>query len=452
MYNREPRTSGAFCLTPLSHPIHYFCSMITIEELYHIYQEHPSVQTDTRKLQPGDIFFALKGDNFNGNLFAKQALDAGAAYAVIDEAAYAITGKTLLVNDVLATLQQLAKHHREQFSIPFIAITGSNGKTTTKELVHAVLSSRYKTYTTEGNLNNHIGIPLTLLKIKDDAEMAVIEMGANHQKEIEGYCKYAMPTHGLITNCGKAHLEGFGGVEGVRKGKGELFDYLRSHNGTAFIMQDYDYLRTMSAGIKEVITYGSEGAATTGQVVQSEPFLAVAITSGPVTSIRTQLVGDYNFPNVMAAAAVGSYFKVPAAGIKTAIEAYHPSNSRSQLVQRGTNTIILDAYNANPSSMRLAIENFDRLSSPKKILLLGAMAELGEESLEEHQAIIELLQQKKWDTVVLVGGDFLKLPHPFLSFNNSAEAKEWFQQQAFENSTFLVKGSRSMQMEKIISA
>ncbi|HNU14370.1 MAG TPA: Mur ligase family protein, partial [Chitinophagaceae bacterium] len=228
-----------------------------IEDLYKIYKQYPSVQTDTRQLKPGDIFFALKGDNFNGNTFARQAINAGAVYAVIDEADYEVPGKTILVDDVLTTLQQLARYHREQLSIPVIAITGSNGKTTTKELVHVVLSSAYKTYTTEGNLNNHIGIPITILKIKKDAEIAVIEMGANHQKEIASYCGYTQPTHGIITNCGKAHLEGFGGVEGVRKGKGELYDYLRTHNGTAFVMSDYDYLKVMSRGIPNIIRYGT---------------------------------------------------------------------------------------------------------------------------------------------------------------------------------------------------
>ncbi|MEK7225473.1 MAG: UDP-N-acetylmuramoyl-tripeptide--D-alanyl-D-alanine ligase, partial [Bacteroidota bacterium] len=222
---------------------------MTIEELYHIYKQYPSVQTDTRKLKAGDIFFALKGDNFNGNAFAKQAIDNGAAHAIIDESQYVIPGKTILVENVLATLQQLAKHHRQQFDIPVLAITGSNGKTTTKELIHAVLSTSFKTYTTDGNLNNHIGIPLTLLKIKADAEIAIVEMGANHIGEIASYCTYVLPTYGLITNCGKAHLEGFGSIEGVKKGKGELFDYLRSHQGTAFAMWDYDYLREMSKGI-----------------------------------------------------------------------------------------------------------------------------------------------------------------------------------------------------------
>lgn len=424
---------------------------MSIEQLYTIYQQHPSVQTDTRKLKPGDIFFALKGGNFNGNQFARQAIGSGAAYAVIDEAAFEIPGKTLLVDDVLTTLQQLALHHRQQFSIPVFAITGSNGKTTTKELAHAVLSSAFITYTTEGNLNNHIGIPLTLLKIRPDAQMAIVEMGANHQKEIAGYCEYAKPTHGLITNCGKAHLEGFGGVEGVRKGKGELFDYLRENGGAAFVMNDYDYLRDMSRGIREIFTYGTGDADITGQVLQSEPYLEAGMTKGPLSgSIRTQLVGDYNLPNVLAAVAAGSYFNVPAEKIKAAIEHYSPSNSRSQLMESGSNKIILDAYNANPSSMKLAIENFARLHADHKVLLLGAMAELGEESLAEHEAVIDLIKQHNWQAVVLVGGDFLKLDHPYMSFPDATAARDWYRQQAFTNTHLLIKGSRSMQMEKIL--
>jgi UDP-N-acetylmuramoyl-tripeptide--D-alanyl-D-alanine ligase len=424
-----------------------------ITQLYNIYQQYPSVQTDTRKLKQGDIFFALKGDNFNGNTFTRQAIATGAAYAVIDEKEYEIPGKTFLVDDVLKALQQLAKHHREQCNIPFIAITGSNGKTTTKELIHAVLSSSYKTYTTEGNLNNHIGIPLTILKIKMDAEIAVIEMGANHIGEIAGYCTYALPTHGLITNCGKAHLEGFGGIEGVKKGKGELFDYLRTlKNGTAFIMQDYDYLRDMSKGISKVITYGTtEVADIAGKLKQSEPFLETELTKGAgATVIKTQLVGEYNLPNVLAAVAVGKTFTVTDEKIKSSIENYTPSNSRSQLVTKGSNKIILDAYNANPSSMKLAIENFAKLHAGNKVLMLGAMAELGNESLNEHKSIADLIKQFTWKQVVLVGGDFLKIEHPFIAFENALLAKEWQQQQHFENTHFLIKGSRSMQMEKIL--
>lgn len=424
-----------------------------IEELYQIYLKYPNVQTDTRSLNPGCLFFALKGETFNGNEFAGKALEQGAAYAIIDEAAYAIDEKTILVDDVLATLQQLAAFHRSQLNIPVIGITGSNGKTTSKELVHAVLATTYKTSTTVGNLNNHIGIPLTLLRIPLDAEMAVVEMGANHQREIAGYCTYAQPSHGIITNCGKAHLEGFGGVEGVRKGKGELYDHLRSIDGTAFIMWDYDYLRTMSAGIAHCIKYGTIDADVEGHVAQAQPFIEVEMTKGSLTGmIRTQLVGDYNLPNVLMAVAVGQYFNVAPDKIKQAIESYTPSNSRSQLVKQGTNHIILDAYNANPSSMRGAIENLMRLQAGNKVLMLGAMAELGEESLEEHQQIVNLIGQSDWKAVVLVGGDFLKIDHPFVSLPDSAAARDWFQQQSFENCHILIKGSRSQQMEKILQA
>ncbi|MDQ3279196.1 MAG: UDP-N-acetylmuramoyl-tripeptide--D-alanyl-D-alanine ligase [Bacteroidota bacterium] len=422
-----------------------------IEELYTIYRQYPSVQTDTRKLQQGDLYFALKGPNFNGNAFAQQALDKGAAYAVIDESQYKTSDKAILVEDVLQALQQLALHHRQQFSIPFFAITGSNGKTTTKELIHAVLSTTFKTYTTEGNLNNHIGVPLTLLKIKSDAQMAVIEMGANHQKEIQAYCEIAMPTHGLITNCGKAHLEGFGGEEGVRKGKGELFDFLRSHGGTAFIMTDYDYLHDMSRGIQHLITYGTLDAAVTGTTVQSDPFLEVAFTNGFTGTIKTQLVGSYNLPNVLAAGAVGTFFGVEEALIKKAIENYTPSNSRSQLLQKGSNKIIMDAYNANPSSMKAAIDNFAKAAEEAKVLVLGAMAELGEGSVQEHQTIVQEIERHRWKQVLLVGGDFLKTTHPYLSFENPEAAGEWLRQAGMENAYLLVKGSRSMQMEKVLN-
>ena len=424
---------------------------MSIEKLYEIYLRHPWVQTDSRKLKPGELFFALKGENFNGNVFAKQAVENGAAYAIIDEAEYFVNEKTILVDNVLTSLQQLATYHRQQFNIPFIAITGSNGKTTTKELIHAVLSAGYRTYTTEGNLNNHIGIPLTLLKINQNAEMVVIEMGANHQKEIEGYCNLVHPTHGLITNCGKAHLEGFGSEAGVRKGKGELFDYLRTHNGTAFIMWDYDYLQEMSKGISTVFKYGTSDADVEGAISGKGTLLTVEMKKGTLTGmIKTQLVGDYNLPNVLSAIAIGEYLKVSPEKIKTAIENYKPTNSRSELQQHGTNKIILDAYNANPSSMKLAIENFARLQAEKKVLLLGAMAELGTDSMKEHEQLITLLKQYTWNDVVLVGGDFLKVSHPFIAFANSIEAREWYKQKNFENTSVLIKGSRSMKMERVL--
>ena len=422
---------------------------MNIYELYQIFLQHSSIQTDTRKLKKGDFFFALKGPNFNANAFAKGALEQGAAYAVIDDAAFYRDERTIVVEDVLQTLQQLANHHRNLFQIPILAITGSNGKTTTKELIHAVLSSQYKTYTTEGNLNNHIGVPLTLLKIKQDAEIAVIEMGANHQKEIWSYCAIAEPTHGLITNCGKAHLEGFGGVEGIRKGKGELFDWLRAHDGTAFIMTDYDYLKKMSHDISAIVTYGTTSAETVGHAAVSDPFLAVSF-SKPHDTIHTALVGDYNLPNVLAAVAVGNFFAIPFDKIKKAIEDYQPSNSRSQLVQKGSNKIILDAYNANPSSMKAAIQNFARSAGIPKILALGAMAELGDESLEEHKAMIDEIKKHLWKAVLLVGGDFAKLKHPFLQFSSADEAGSWLAQQNLQHAHLLVKGSRSMGMEKVV--
>lgn len=434
---------------------------MTIAALYQLYLQYPSVQTDTRKIKQGDIFFALKGPNFNGNAFAHKALELGASYAVIDEPIKEELSNNsqlttnnpqlILVEDVLAVLQSLAQYHREQFKIPFIAITGSNGKTTTKELVYAVLSSHFITYTTQGNLNNHIGVPLTLLSIRNDAQMAVIEMGANHQKEIEGYCKYTEPTHGIITNAGKAHLEGFGGIEGVKKGKGELFDYLRAHKGTAFIYADYDYLHDMSKGIELLEAYGTQAGAIQGHVQSSEPFLEVAITAGlNIRLVRTQLVGEYNLPNVLCALAVGRYFGVPEAKMVAAIENYCPSNSRSQMVEKGSNHVILDAYNANPSSMKAAIENFARLHTPKKVLMLGGMMELGQESLEEHKNIIALIQSHPWEQVVLVGGDFGKINQPFTYLPDSTAAKEWYQSQGFKDTHILIKGSRSMQMEKIL--
>ncbi|MEO6000221.1 MAG: UDP-N-acetylmuramoyl-tripeptide--D-alanyl-D-alanine ligase [Chitinophagaceae bacterium] len=424
---------------------------MNIEKLYELFLMNPSVTTDTRKIKPGDLFFALKGPTFNGNAFAHKAINDGAEFAIIDEPEYTLPQKTVLVADVLTTLQELARFHRLTFNIPFIAITGSNGKTTTKELVHTVLSSRFKTFTTEGNMNNQIGIPLTLLRVKKDAEMAVIEMGANHQGEIESYCRYTIPTHGIITNAGKAHLEGFGGIEGVKKGKGELFNFICGHKGTAFVMWDYDYLREMSTGIAEVIKYGRIDGDIVGDIKQSDPYLEVSISKGAdLTSIQTQLVGDYNLPNVLAAVTVGKYFKVADRFIKNAIEAYAPSNSRSQMIEKDSNKIILDAYNANPSSMKSALENFAKLQGTDKILILGAMAELGHESLEEHKSIIQLIDKYPWKYVVLVGGDFLKTPHPYMSFTNSGEAAKWYSQQHFTNSQLLIKGSRSMQMERIL--
>ena len=421
------------------------------KELYKLFLQYPSIQTDTRKLKEGDLFFALKGPNFNGNEYVTDALNLGAPFAIAEEISSLPDPRIIKVKDVLKALQELARYHRQQFNIPFIAITGSNGKTTTKELVHEVLSTTWKTYTTEGNLNNHIGIPLTLLKIKKDAQIAVIEMGANHQKEIEEYCGYCLPTHGIITNIGKAHLEGFGGLEGIKKGKGELYDHLRENKGTAFVMWDYDYLREMSKGIKKILTYGTLDANITGKVRTNSTLLEISITKGiDIETIKTQLVGTYNLPNVLAAVAVGHYFKVKANNIKKALENYVPSISRSQLIEKGTNKIVLDAYNANPSSMKAAIENFAMMEGRTKVLVLGAMMELGAESLYEHQSIIDTIGGYTWDRVILTGGDYKKLDHPYTYFENSTKAGDWYKQQHFENTLILIKGSRSMQMEKVI--
>jgi UDP-N-acetylmuramoyl-tripeptide--D-alanyl-D-alanine ligase len=422
-----------------------------MDELYKIYLQHPHVQTDTRKLQEGDLYVALKGANFDGNQFAKQALDMGASYAIIDDETYYINEKTILVPDGLKCLQALAHFHRKQFDIPFIAITGSNGKTTTKELIHTVLKSKYITYATVGNLNNHIGVPLTILKIKKDAEIAIIEMGANHQKEIESYCEIALPTHGIINNCGKAHLEGFGGIEGVRKGKGELYDFIRNSGGTIFINADFDYLLEMAKDIQHQISYGSNQADFIGKIASSQPFLQVAILNHQKECvIKTQLVGAYNFPNVMAAVAIGSTFNIAIDEIKKSIEQYMPDNSRSQLITIGSNTIILDAYNANPTSMHAAIVNFAQADFPNKVIILGAMMELGGDSLKEHQQIIQLLQQSNWNHVVLVGGHFKEVNHSFLYFENAMEAGTWYKNQAFTHTAFLIKGSRHFAMEKVL--
>ena len=428
----------------------------SIAELYQIYSTHPSVVTDTRKLKSGDLYFALKGPNFNGNEFALAALEAGARYAIVDEAipnSATQQDSIIVVEDVLTTLQELAKYHRQQFTIPFLAITGSNGKTTTKELVFAVLASHFKTYTTQGNLNNHIGVPLTLLSIPKDAEMAVIEMGANHLHEIESYCSYTLPTHGMITNCGKAHLEGFGGVEGVRKGKGELYDFLRAHNGTVFMMEDYDYLQNMSKGIPHIISYGQKQGKIQGTAIDQNGMLTVQFHQGiELDLIHTNLVGDYNLPNVLAAVTIGQYFKVPTEKIKSAIENYAPTNSRSQLLTWNNNEVILDAYNANPSSMKLAVDNFAKLNRENKIVCVGGMRELGTDTLIEHQTLIDQLKQTPWKQVLLVGTEFKPCLHDYLYFDTVQAAKAWLQAQQYTGYTLLIKGSRGIQMEQLIAS
>jgi len=428
---------------------------MSIQELYDIYLKYPSVQTDSRKVKAGDMFFALKGDNFNGNRFAAQALQDGAVCAIVDEAEFVTSERCILVDDVLSTLQQLARHHRLQLDVPVIAITGSNGKTTTKELLIAVLSAKYITYATEGNLNNHIGVPLTLLKVKKDAEIIIVEMGANHIGEIASYCLIANPDYGLITNCGKAHLEGFGSLEGVRKGKGELYDFLAKFEGSIFRNSDLPYLEDMAKNInqEEQFTYGTANAYIIGKAIGDTAMLKVAmLTSGLEVQIQTQLVGNYNLANVLAAVAVGEHFDVDIDTIKTALEQYQPSNSRSQWLEKGDNKIILDAYNANPSSMKLAIENLANMPATNKWFLLGAMKEMGAESASEHQALIDLLQNLGQQNVILCGTEFEQREHNFVWFASSAEAKDYLSNKPVHNATILVKGSRGSKMEVVLEA
>lgn len=427
-------------------------------DLYQIYLENPSIKTDTRQLLKGEIFIALSGPNFNGNNFVKEALDKGAAYVIVDEDHNWNDPRIIKTGNALLTLQDLARHHREQFKkknsgagIPFLAITGSNGKTTTKELIYRVLSTTYKTYATEGNLNNHIGIPLTILKIRNDAEIAVIEMGANHVNEIEGYCTYAMPTHGIITNIGKAHLEGFGSVQMIKKAKGELFEFLKKTQGTAIVNTDDPNVLELSKGISKIFTYGTKDGEVVGVAENKDSFLQVVITKGlSLSTITTQLIGKYNLSNVLSAIATGRIFNVPEDKINEALASYSPGNSRSQLIKKGSNTIILDAYNANPSSMRAAIENFEMMPGSNKILMLGAMMELGNESKQEHQQIIDLIDRYQWKQVLLVGENFKDLKHHYKYFDSSSALRDWFINQHMENVMILIKGSRNVQMEKVL--
>ena len=438
--------------------------MVSIPELYAVYQRHSTVCTDTRQLTPGCLFFALKGENFNANRFAGQALEKGAAYAVIDDPACRSDERCLLVPDVLAALQQLAAHHRRQFDIPVIGIGGSNGKTTTKELVAAVLSSHYPCHFTKGNLNNHIGVPLTLLAMPADTEVAVIEMGTNQPGDIDLLCAIARPTHGLLTNIGKEHLEGFGSLEGVKKAEGELYRYLARHRGWVFVNLSEKYLPAMTRRISRRIAYArtetlavNEKSETIQVMLTGEaPFVEAAFLpddSEQAVEVQTRLVGRHNFNNAMTAIALGIYFKVPSKKIKAALENYTPANNRSQLLQRGSNTVFLDAYNANPSSMKPALESLHAMAGSRKVAVLGDMLELGEESLKEHEAIVRFAARQKPDVLALVGPEFGRtgfMKCGALHFPDTAAAKKWFDEQKFENSLILIKGSRGMRLEQLL--
>jgi UDP-N-acetylmuramoyl-tripeptide--D-alanyl-D-alanine ligase len=431
---------------------------ISIEELYSFYlKANQQICTDTRKLEAGSVFFALKGGNFNANEFAKKAIDSGCILAVIDEEKYLTDPKIVSVADVLIALQQLATHHRRQFKIPFLAITGSNGKTTNKELINAVLSKKFNTLATIGNLNNHIGVPLTLLNLKADHEFAIIEMGANHQGEINELCQIAEPDFGLITNIGKAHLEGFGGEEGIKKGKSELYKYIRSKHGKVFINADDDVLNELALD-NDKITYGCKKLYDViGKDCTTSEMVSMKFTTrygekdwNKLPLINTQIVGSYNFINCLTAACVGNYFKVEDVLIKEALENYLPNMNRSQLVKTSRNTVLLDAYNANPNSMSVAIENFANYKSEKKLLLLGDMFELGEYSHAEHQKIVNLLEEKKLQNVVLVGEEFFKLDtKQFQKFKTTLECLNYLKNLNVSENTILIKGSRGMKMETL---
>jgi len=431
--------------------------MVDIAALHQLYVKLGTVCTDTRHLKQGSMFFALKGPNFNGNKFAQQALDAGASYCIVDEKEAKVSERCFLVKDVLTTLQTLATYRRKQMGIPVIAIAGSNGKTTTKELLGAVLDKRYKTFSTQGNLNNHIGLPVSLLSIQTGVEMAVVELGANHLVETANLCEIALPSHGLVTNNGKDHLEGYGSLDNVRKGNGELFEYLRHNRGIAFVSTLQKDLMEDSAPIKRY-TYGDKEAYVAGRVESASPYLKVWFKEkgGEADyTIETKLTGVYNFENVMAAVAVGLFFGVEETDIVKAIEHYKPSNNRSQWKHHDGNDFIVDCYNANPSSMQLAIENLAALDSKnKKMVVLGDMFELGKYSEAEHRAMIALVASHKIDDVVLVGTEFKKANAAQRVtdrvFDNVRDLKQWFDGEKIKGYTILLKGSRGMTLEKLL--
>ncbi|MDR6966310.1 UDP-N-acetylmuramoyl-tripeptide--D-alanyl-D-alanine ligase [Flavobacterium arsenatis] len=420
-----------------------------IKDIHKLFLQCKSVSIDTRKIEKNSMFIAIKGERFDANTFANEALEKGASYVIIDNRDYYIDQRTILTENSLETLQELAKFHRDYLKLPIIALTGSNGKTTTKELINVVLSKSYEAKATIGNLNNHIGVPLTLLSFNSETEIGIVEMGANHQKEIEFLCSIAKPDFGYITNFGKAHLEGFGGFEGVIKGKSEMYTYLSENKKIAFVNLDDPIQIEKTEGI-ERYTFGSKSKDTNVVVdsIKANPFVSIKTQGIEITS---HLIGIYNANNINAAVTIGTYFKVDMDDIKEAIENYIPENNRSQLLKKNSNDIILDAYNANPSSMTVALENFMQLEIPKKVAILGDMFELGNESLEEHKSIIALASKDKNTTFYFIGKDFYanKIENKNMFFFETFEglANE-LTQNKIENTTILIKGSRGMALER----
>ncbi len=416
---------------------------MNITALYNLYSESFLVDTDTRKIRKNTMYFALKGENFNGNTFALEALKKGASYSIVDEKEYATTTKIILVEDVLATLQELAKYHRKKLNTPIISLTGSNGKTTTKELINAVLSTQYNITATVGNLNNHIGVPLTLLSMTPSTEIGIVEMGANHHKEIEFLCSITNPDYGYITNFGKAHLEGFGSLEGVIEAKSEMYEYLHKTNKSVFVNTS-DKIQ-----VEKTKNINSINLNQTIKHIGSNPFVSIEFNG---ETLQTNLMGGYNFDNLSAAITIGEYFNISSDNIKKAIETYTPTNNRSQLIKTKNNTtIILDAYNANPSSMKAALDNFSLINSKDKMVILGDMFELGSDSLQEHQNIIDYCSKLRLIDSIFVGGLFYQAKTNSLKIKTFEELKEHIAALNLKNKHILIKGSRGMALERIVA-
>lgn len=422
-----------------------------IEKIYSHFLESRKISTDTRKIEKDSIFFALKGPNFNANEFAEEALEKGASMAVIDEEKYKKDDRFILVDNVLETLQNLARHHRDRLTIPVIGLTGSNGKTTTKELINAVISKSYKVLATKGNLNNHIGVPLTILSITGQHEIAIIEMGANHVGEIQQLCSIAKPTHGLITNIGKAHLEGFGGYEGVIRAKSELYHYLIKTSGVVWINSKNEVLNNMAKRFLNPLFYPQKGDYYHCEFIDASPFVELKAENRDV--IKTNIIGKYNFENIAAALCIGKYFNVPEKEANQAIAEYIPQNNRSQIVTKGNNTIILDAYNANPNSMASALENLAQMKADHKVAILGDMKELGPESIAEHEKLGADLSGKHLTDIYLCG-DLIQSAQKHVPqakyFKNKAELIEALKAHHFDHHVILIKASRSLGLEDIV--
>ncbi len=422
---------------------------MTIPQLHQLFLDSNGVTTDTRKITKNTLFFALKGDNFNGNTYATQAIQKGATHAIVDEPTHATSAQHILVSDVLTTLQELAIYHRQFLNIPIIALTGSNGKTTTKELINVVLSTQYATTATVGNLNNHIGVPLTLLSMTNATEIGIVEMGANHIGEIENLCSITQPDYGYITNIGKAHLEGFGSIEGVLQGKTELYQHLKQHNKLVFLNTDDDTLTQAATTIK---SYTFSTQSKSDVMITLEKAAPMVTVSFEKETINTQLIGTYNFTNIAAAIAIGSYFKIDFEKTKQAISNYSPTNNRSQIITKNDTMIILDAYNANPSSMTAALQNFDQLVYSNKAIFLGDMFELGTTAIAEHQHIANLALQTSATSIHLIGAHFYAIEstdsrvYKYSSFDDFL--KQWNPKQ--QSNAILIKGSRGMKMERIL--